>query len=163
MTWIEISSISAASAFIILVVFAVRTLLAASRSLQQVSEAIQEAQRSLAETTAKSDQLLHSAKLLTDEAYDQLQKLKACASGAEQAGAALGEVSFTLRKASQAMTKSIHGAEKVVHTHQRRLQDAIEWATTGVELWQRWQAYRQSKADSAESAPSYKGVERHGN
>ncbi|NEW07614.1 DUF948 domain-containing protein [Paenibacillus sp. SYP-B3998] len=148
MTWVEISVVSAAVAVIVLVGFGIRILITARNTLLQLSDAIVETKVSLTVTANQSQQLIKQAAVLTDAVHTQLQELQPCFHSIEQTGAAIGDVASVLRKASRVMNQSIQGAEKVVHTHQKRLQDAIEWTTTGIELWQRWQAHRNAKSDT---------------
>ncbi|KQX47107.1 MULTISPECIES: DUF948 domain-containing protein [unclassified Paenibacillus] len=148
MTWIEISIVSSAVAFIVLVGFAIRMLITIVQILGKLGDTAAQARKNLAETAEQAEQLMTKVGLLTEEVHMQLLTLEPSIQSVEKAGAAIGDVASALRKASRVMNESIHGAEKVVHTHQKRIQDAMEWATTGFELWQRWQAYRNAKSDN---------------
>lgn len=148
MTWIEISIVSSAVAFIVLVGFAIRMLNAIVQILGKLGETAAQAKMNIAETAEQAEQLMKKVGLLTEEVHMQILTLEPSIQSVEKAGAAIGDVASALRKASRVMNDSIHGAEKVVHTHQKRIQDAMEWATTGFELWQRWQAYRNAKSDN---------------
>lgn len=148
MTWIEISIVSSAAAFVVLIVFAVRMLITASQTLGQLRDTAAQAQISVVNTAAQAERLMKQAGQLAEEVHLQILALEPSIQSFEKAGAAVGDVASSLRKASRVMNDSIHGAEKVVHTHQKRIHDAMEWATTGYELWQRWQAYRNAKSDN---------------
>lgn len=148
MTWIEISIVSSAVAFIVLVGFAIRMLIAIVQILGKLGETAAQAKMNIAQTAEQAEQLMKKVGLLTEEVHMQILTLEPSIQSVEKAGAAIGDVASALRKASRVMNDSIHGAEKVVHTHQKRIQDAMEWATTGFELWQRWQAYRNAKSDN---------------
>ena len=148
MTWIEISIVSSAVAFIVLVGFAIRMLITIVQILGKLGDTVAQAKKNVAETAEQAEQLMTKVGLLTEEVHMQILTLEPSIQSVEKAGAAIGDVASALRKASRVMNESIHGAEKVVHTHQKRIQDAMEWATTGFELWQRWQAYRNAKSDN---------------
>ncbi|KRF43356.1 DUF948 domain-containing protein [Paenibacillus sp. Soil787] len=148
MTWIEISIVSSAVAFIVLVGFAIRVLRTIVQILGKVGDTAAQVRENLAETAEQAEQLMTKVGLLTEEVHMQILTLETSIQSVEKAGAAIGDVASALRKASRVMNESIQGAEKVVHTHQKRIQDAMEWATTGFELWQRWQAYRNAKSDN---------------
>jgi uncharacterized protein YoxC len=148
MTWIEISIVSSAVAFIVLVGFAIRMLIAIVQILGKLGDTAAQAKKNIAETAEQAEQLMTKVGLLTEEVHMQILTLEPSIQSVEKAGAAIGDVASALRKASRVMNESIHGAEKVVHTHQKRIQDAMEWATTGFELWQRWQEYRNAKSDN---------------
>ncbi|MDQ0874034.1 uncharacterized protein YoxC [Paenibacillus sp. V4I3] len=148
MTWIEISIVSSAVAFIVLVGFAIRMLITIVQILGKLGDTVVQAKMNVAETAEQAEQLMTKVGLLTEEVHMQILTLEPSIQSVEKAGAAIGDVASALRKASRVMNESIHGAEKVVHTHQKRIQDAMEWATTGFELWQRWQALRNAKSDN---------------
>lgn len=148
MTWIELSIVSSAAAFIVLIVFAVRLLIVAMQSLKQLNVTAVQTKLSVASTAEQAERLMKQVGLLTEEVHMQVLALEPSIQSIEKAGAAVGDVASSLRKASRVMNESIHGAEKVVHTHQKRIHDIMEWATTGFELWQRWQAYRNAKSDN---------------
>lgn len=162
MTWMEISCVSAAAAFIVLVGYAVVTLIAARLALQQISDAVSETRQAVLYTAEQSDRLLQEARELTADVRSGAQTLQQSLEHAQQAGAAVGEVVSSLYSASRTMSQTILNAERAVQAHKERLQDAFEWAATGVELWQRWQANRQAKADLNESdKKTNKGVHEH--
>lgn len=148
MTWIELSIVSSAAAFVILIVFAVRMLITASQTLRQFRDTAAQSQISVANTAEQAERLMKQAGQLAEEVHLQILALEPSIQSFEKAGAAIGDVASSLRKASRVMNDSIHGAEKVVHAHQKRIHDAMEWATTGYELWQRWQAHRNAKSDN---------------
>ena len=148
MTWIEISIVSSAVAFIVLVGFAIRMLITIVQILGKLGDTAVQAKKNVAETAEQAEKLMTKVGLLTEEVHMQILTLEPSIQSVEKAGAAIGDVASALRKASRVMNESIHGAEKVVHTHQKRIQDAMEWATTGFELWQRWQANRNAKSDN---------------
>lgn len=147
MTWMEISVVSIAVAFIVLAGFTVRVLIAAKQLLHQLSLTAAQAEQHVAKTAGQAEQLLKQAGQLTEEVHMQVLALEPSIQSIEKTGAAIGDVASVLRKGARMMNESLHGAEKVVHTHQKRIQDVMEWATTGYELWQRWQASRNAKSD----------------
>ncbi|NOV00881.1 DUF948 domain-containing protein [Paenibacillus planticolens] len=148
MTWMEISAVSSALAFIVLVVFMVRTLIAAKQMLHQLSVTVAQTEQQLAKTAGEAEQLLKQACQLTEDVHMQVLAIEPTIQSIEKTGAAIGDVASVLRNGTRMMNESLHGAERVVHTHQKRIQDVMEWATTGYELWQRWQANRKAKSDN---------------
>ncbi|MZQ85119.1 DUF948 domain-containing protein [Paenibacillus sp. 5J-6] len=147
MTWMEISAAISTLAFIVLVAFAVRTLITAKHLLQQLRETVAQTEQHVAKAAGEAEQLLKQAGQLTEEVHLQVLALESTVQSIEKTGAAIGDVASVLRKGARMMNESLHGAEKVVHTHQKRIQDVMEWATTGHELWVRWQANRKAKSD----------------
>ncbi|NOU67250.1 DUF948 domain-containing protein [Paenibacillus sp. LMG 31461] len=147
MTWSEISIVSLAVACLVLIVFTVRMIITATRTLRLLGDTVIEVKQQIVHTTEHAENLMKQLGQLTEEVHLQVLALEPSIQSVEKAGKAVGEVASTLRKASRMMNDSLLGAEKVVHTHQKRIHDIMEWATTGYELWQRWQAQRSAKSD----------------
>ncbi|WNR43246.1 DUF948 domain-containing protein [Paenibacillus roseipurpureus] len=147
MTWIEISIVSLAVASLVLILFIIRFLVTATRTVRVLGDSVVEVKQEIVHTTEHTENLMKQIGQLTEEVHMQLHALEPSRQSIEKAGAAIGDVASTLRKASRLINDSMFGAEKVVHTHQKRIQDAMEWATTGWELWQRWQAHRNAKSE----------------
>jgi uncharacterized protein YoxC len=147
MTWSEISIVSLAAACLVLIVFTVRMIISATRTLRLLGDTVIEVKQQIVHTTEHAENLMKQLGQLTEEVHLQVLALEPSIQSVEKAGKAVGEVASTLRKASRMMNDSLLGAEKVVHTHQKRIHDIMEWATTGYELWQRWQAQRNAKSD----------------
>jgi len=160
-SWTEISAVAAGLAALVVAAVAVRTLLAARKALRQIGAAAAESAACLQRTSQSAEALLQEASELTQTARRQLAALEKGALAVGGTAEAVGQVNAALRKASQLMNSSIHGVERTVQAHQRRLQDAMEWAATGMELWQRWQAHRQARTDSPEPDNPTRGVDRH--
>ncbi|MGG1551472.1 DUF948 domain-containing protein [Paenibacillus ferrarius] len=150
MSWIEISVVSAAAAFIVLAVFAVRLLITARSTLQHLGRTADNVQTSVTAATAQAEQLMQQVGKLAQDVDRQLQALEPAVKATEKAGQAMGDMAAALGYTAKKLRTSIAGAERVVSDHQRRIQDAMEWATTGYELWQRWQSYRNAKNDTKE-------------
>jgi uncharacterized protein YoxC len=147
MTWSEISIVSLAVACLVLIAFTVRMFITATRTLRLLGDTVVEVKQQIGHTTEQAENLMKQLGQLTEEVHLQLLALEPSIQSVEKAGVAVEEVASTLHKASRMMNESILGAEKVVHTHQKRIHDVMEWATTGFELWQRWQAHRNAKSD----------------
>lgn len=147
MTWSEISIVSMAVACLVLIAFTVRMFITATRTLRLLGDTVVEVKQQIVHTTEQAENLMKQLGQLTEEVHLQLLALEPSIQSVEKAGIAVGEVASALRKASRMMNDSLLGAEKVVYTHQKRIHDVMEWATTGFELWQRWQAHRNAKSD----------------
>ncbi|MNQ77280.1 hypothetical protein D3C85_921400 [compost metagenome] len=147
MTWSEISIVSLAVACLVLIVFTVRMFITATRTFRLLGDTVVEVKQHIGHTTEQAENLMKQLGQLTEEVHLQILALEPSIQSVEKAGVAVAEVASTLRKASRMVNESLHGAEKVVHTHQKRIHDVMEWATTGFELWQRWQAHRNAKSE----------------
>ncbi|MGG1518430.1 DUF948 domain-containing protein [Paenibacillus oryzisoli] len=150
MSWIEVSVVTVAAAFIVLVVFAVRLFITARSTLQHLGRTADNVQTSVTAATAQAEQLMQQVGKLAQDVDQQLLALEPAVRSVEKAGQAMGDVAAALGYTAKKLRTSIAGAERVVSDHHRRIQDAMEWATTGYELWQRWQSYRNAKNDTKE-------------
>lgn len=139
---------AAAVAIIVMTGVAVRTLLAAQMTLKQAGETIARMERQLEETAGQTKQLLQTTNRIAADVEKKLDAASSIAASVRDMGDSLSEVGGTVRKASKSLTRSVLEVEQAVHTHRARVQGALEWAVTGVELWQRWQAGRKAQERS---------------
>lgn len=146
MTWLVISAVSGAAAFIICMIFMIRTLTAARSSLEQVNQTLTQVRQVLEDSVDPAKQLIASGTSLTEEVRGRIKSLEGLFDSVNQVGAAAGEAAEVLKNATTMATKSISGVQRTAQTHQKRLQDGVEWVTTGIELWHRWQDYKRSKS-----------------
>ncbi|MFC0215357.1 DUF948 domain-containing protein [Paenibacillus chartarius] len=156
---IEWCAIAATAAFIALAVVAIRTLTAARiaslqavQTLQKTSQSMERLERQLGDMGAQTTALLLKTDAIADEVQTKLQTFKTIASTVQELGSSLSEAGGTVCRASKTLARSIVEVEQAVHTHRARVQDALEWAVTGMELWQQWQAGR--KAQRNETTPN---------
>ena len=151
MSWLEISAVSIACIWGVLGWFLIRTLLAAKAALERLNQTLSQVQHTLEETAEPSKQLLHSSLRLTEEAHGRVKSLQRLFDSIDGAGTAVDEAVSTFRKASSAVAQSVLEVQRVVHSRQKRAQNIIEWAETGIELWHRWRLYRRPEPNSSES------------
>lgn len=147
MNWFEISAISIVVLIGFCAYFLIRTLIAAKAAFKQMQVTMQQVQQTLDEASEPSRRLLTSGVRLTESLHEKVDSLDGLFGSLEEAKGAVGDAAAVMRKASEVVTHSISSAQRAAQVHQKRLQDSIEWATAGLELWHRWQAHRQSKAE----------------
>jgi uncharacterized protein YoxC len=139
---------AAAVAVVVLAGMAARTLATARTALRQAGEAISRMERHLEDTAGQTQQLLQTSNRIATDIEKKLDAAKSVAESVRDMGESLNRVGSTVRKASASLSRSVLEVEQAVHTHRARVQEALEWAATGVELWQRWQAGRNAQARS---------------
>lgn len=139
---------AAAVAIIGLTGVAARFLLTARTTLRQTGETIARMERELEETAAETKRLLQTTNRIAADVEKKLDAVSSITSSVRDMGDSLSEVGGTVRKASKSLARSVLEVEQAVHKHRARVQEALEWAVTGVELWQRWQAGRKAQARS---------------
>jgi uncharacterized protein YoxC len=147
MTWLEISAVVVTLVILVCAYYLVRALIAVKASLVQVNLTMKLMQITLEETAEPAKQLMVSSTRLTEEIQEKIQTLQGLFQSMNEAKEAVGDAATTIRKASTVVSQSVTSAQKAAQAHQKRLQDGLEWATTGIELWHRWQAYKQTKME----------------
>jgi uncharacterized protein YoxC len=143
-------AIAAVAAFVVLAAAAVRTLLAAHQTMRQASEFMDRFGQRLEETGEQANELLKKTEAIAADVHNKLQTLTVAVNSAREIGVSLSEVGGTVRQASKTLARSVFEVEQAVHAHKARVQEAMEWAATGVELWQRWQAGRRAHSERKE-------------
>jgi uncharacterized protein YoxC len=143
-------AIAAAAAFVVLATVAVRMLITARQTMRQASEAIERLEQRLEETGERANRLLERTDAIAADVHTKLQTLTGAVNSAREIGTSLSEVGGTMRQASKKLARSVFEVERAVYAHRERVQEAMEWAATGVELWQRWQAGRKAHSERKE-------------
>ncbi|KIL36802.1 hypothetical protein SD70_31240 [Gordoniibacillus kamchatkensis] len=141
-------AVVAAAAFVVLTAVAVRTMLAVSRTMGQVSHALARFELQLEETGGQTTRLLQQTEAIAAEVQSKLQELSSFTASVRNVGDSLNEVGGTVRQASRQLARSVLEVEQAVHTHRARVQEALEWAATGVQLWRQWQSGRKMRAEA---------------
>jgi uncharacterized protein YoxC len=143
----EWSALAAAAAFVALAAVAIRTLLTARQAMLQASQAIVRLELQLEETGAQTRRLLQTTEAMAADIHGKLQALSPLAASVRDVGNSMSEIGGTVRQASRKLVRSVLEVEQAVHNHRARMQEALEWAATGVELWRRWQAGRNAHTE----------------
>lgn len=106
MIW-EISVAVAAAAFVVLVVYLVKTLIAAERSLQTTSETLREVQKTIDELGTEVRQVVRQANDLTGDIQHKLKQFDPLMESVQHAGEVLNEVTLATKQVSAALASRI--------------------------------------------------------
>jgi uncharacterized protein YoxC len=105
MNWYEISAVSAASAFVALVLYALWTLHAAKEFMRKTDASITRFTETADETMHLSRQLLRAMRTMIDDAHAQSQKLQGVLGAVSEFGGAVSDAAAGVRKAASALAR----------------------------------------------------------
>jgi uncharacterized protein YoxC len=156
---IEICVSAVSVAFIVLVAFAVRTLHVSQKAILQANTAMQRTQLRIDEAAEQSLQWLRLSTELIRDIQRKLDALDVFIDSVGHLSAGVEHAGKTVRQLSLAVSRSVENVQKTLHHHRDAVAEAVELATAGYQLWQRWQAHRRPERQSTESGTTYEGAE----
>ncbi|MCK8487183.1 DUF948 domain-containing protein [Paenibacillus sp. MBLB2552] len=106
MIW-EISVAVAAAAFVVLVVYLVKTLRAAEHSLQTTTETLREVQKTIDELGTEVRQVVRQANDLTGDIQHKMKQIDPLMESVKHAGEVLSEVTLATKQVSAALASRI--------------------------------------------------------
>ncbi|WP_068783530.1 DUF948 domain-containing protein [Paenibacillus phocaensis] len=106
MIW-EISVAVAAAAFVVLVVYLVKTLKAAEHSLQTTTETLREVQKTIDELGTEVRQVVRQANDMTGDIQHKLKQIDPLMESVKHAGEVLSEVTLATKQVSAALASRI--------------------------------------------------------
>ena len=136
MIW-EISVAVAAAAFVVLVVYLVKTLKAAERSLQTTTETLREVQKTVDELGTEVRQVVRQANDLTGDIQHKMKQIDPLMESVQHAGEVLNEVTLATKQVSAALASRIASRPRMA---KRKAQAAVTTALDG--------PVRQNQADA---------------
>lgn len=154
---IEISVALIAGCFAVLVLYTVRLLRTARCSLTQADRALMEIRQHLNEVGGETLQLVRSGHRLAEDLEGKMKSMNALFASVDQLGEAANEVAGSVKQVSAAVVQSAKGVQQAA-SNQNKIAEIMEWATMGVHLLQKWQAYRSAKASGQEGNQIIKGA-----
>lgn len=141
MIW-EISVAVAAAAFVVLVVYLVKTLKAAERSLQTTTETLREVQKTIDELGTEVRHVVRQANDLTGDIQHKMKQFDPLMESVKHAGEVLSEVTLATKQVSAALASRIASRPRMA---KRKVQAADPAASPA--------PARQIHADAAPPAP----------
>ncbi|MDU4697408.1 MULTISPECIES: DUF948 domain-containing protein [Paenibacillus] len=106
MIW-EISVAVAAAAFVVLVVYLIKTLRAAERSLQTTTDTLREVQKTIDELGTEVQHVVRQANDLTGDLQHKMKQIDPLMESVKHAGEVLSEVTLATKQVSAAVASRI--------------------------------------------------------
>lgn len=109
---IEISALIAAIAFVVLVIYLIKTLVSAKTSLDQATQTLADIQQTIDAVSTDVKEVVSTANEMTSNIHVQVKKLEPVVDSVENVGEALEEITSVLKSVSVGFTKGIRKAAK---------------------------------------------------
>lgn len=142
----QISIGMACAAFIVLVCFLVAAVKESRSAMQQAQQSLARIELELARTTEASVQLIRQSSQVLEDVQRKLKAADGFVDAMDQTGAAANRLSQSVQQVSRTLTETVLEAKDSLGGQKDTVRDLIELTSTGMHLWQRWQAHRLAKA-----------------
>jgi uncharacterized protein YoxC len=108
----QVSVAAIAIAFVVLVVYLIKTLKSLTGLLENTSQTLTRVEKQVGTVTSDSTELIHHAKEIVVDVQDKIKKLDSAFSSFKQSGEAAKEVTSSVRQVSSAVAQFIHSRRK---------------------------------------------------
>ncbi|WP_282936782.1 DUF948 domain-containing protein [Paenibacillus sp. RC67] len=143
MIW-QISVSLASVAFIVLVGYLIVMLRQSRKAMLQAQETLSGIQSQLMLTTEESIRTIRLSRQVLEDVQGRLKATDGFVAAMEQTGEAASTLSHSVKLVSRSLSDTVLEARESLHSRQDTVKDLIELTTTGIQLWQRWQAQKAS-------------------
>jgi uncharacterized protein YoxC len=144
----QISIGLACIAFIVLVCFLVVAIKESRRAMEQAQHTLAKMEKELERTTEESVRMFRLSSQVLEDVQRKLKAADGFVEAMDQTGEAASRLSQSVQQVSRTLSETVLEATDKLHSRQDTVRDLIELTTTGMHLWQRWQAGRLAKAAS---------------
>ncbi|WP_066174167.1 DUF948 domain-containing protein [Bacillus marinisedimentorum] len=132
MEWIGyLAALIAALAFAGLVVYLVKVLKQAEKTLENVAEVTEGLDQQINGITTEATVLLHKTNKLADGIEEQAQRLTPVAESIEKVGDALETVNHSIEEVSETVSNK-------TTSNKRTIAKALEWGSAGMSMYKRY-------------------------
>lgn len=149
MGWIEFGVVLIALAFVVLVIFLVRTLVVTQRTVQQLADHMVRIQERIDELSQESVQWIRQTNRLTEEIYHKTKSFDQLFHAVEDVGQAARQLTGSLRQVSASLTNTVNRKiEQDLPAARDQIGEIIKWVAYAYEFWQRWRLSRPQQKKS---------------
>jgi len=149
MDWVELGVMLIALAFMVLVIFLIRTLVVTQRAVKRLAEHMAHLQERIDELSQETAQLIRQTNRLTEEIYHKTKSLDQLFHAVEDMGQAVKQVTGSIRQVSASLADTVNRKiEEDLPAARDQIGEIVKWAGYVFELWQRWRLSRPQKNQS---------------
>lgn len=148
---IEISVAVIALAFVVLVVYVVKTLMATEKSMNQLNDNLLQMKEQVDQLSKESAELIKNTNMVTVDLHKKSKSLDGLFSSIEETGQALHQVTSSVREVSTTLSNSFKQSAQYSMQHQDRITEILKYVSLGLNLWQQWQAQKKEPEHTKES------------
>lgn len=138
-----ISALIAAIAFAVLVIYLVRTLKSANRTLDHVANTMAGLEKQVNGITKETEELLHRTNRLADDIEEKTSALSGLFSSVKELGDSFGKVNQSIRHVSDVVsTQTVQQSEQIAK--------AVQWGNVAIDLYDKFKKRKQQNPISYE-------------
>lgn len=132
---IEISIAFIAVAFVVLVFFLVRMIIAARISLEQANRTLAAIQSEMHGLSLETTRLIQNTNVITADVQTKMKSLDSLFNSVGQVGDAVHQVTDSVKQVSAAVTNTTQQVHRNISANKVRIADILEWANAGFLIW----------------------------
>lgn len=133
-----ISALIAALAFAALVIYLIRTLKTANRTLDHVANTMAGLEKQVNGITKETEELLHRTNRLADDIQEKTEALNSVFSTVKELGESLSQVNHSIRHASNVVsTQTVQQSEQIAKV--------VQWGNAAIDLYAKFKRKKDSK------------------
>ncbi|WP_171656264.1 DUF948 domain-containing protein [Paenibacillus foliorum] len=145
MLW-QIAVLIVSIAVVVLIGFLIPTLIETRRTIKETHITLSQLQTRLEQTAVESKHLIQLTQKLVEDVQEKIKAADGFVDAMEQTGAAASRLSQSVRLVSRTLSDSVTEASSTLHNSKDTMRDLLELTSISMQLWQRWQASKSSKA-----------------
>ncbi|MFD2446434.1 DUF948 domain-containing protein [Bacillus sp. CGMCC 1.16607] len=135
---ISISVAIIAMAFVVLVIFLVKTLKAVQGTMEGVSKTLAGIEKQLDEVTKETALLLHKTNVLADDIQEKAESLNSVVVAVKGVGSTVNKFNHSLRSVATSF-------DQQVEQNKDKISQVVQWSNILLELKDKWKAKREEK------------------
>lgn len=132
-----------AIAFLILVIYLVKTLTALQKTLNSVSHTLEDLEGQLQGITTETTELLHKTNELADDLKQKSENLNTAVMAVKDVGMSIQSFNTSIQKVSNKVITEIDN-------NQEKISQIVQWGNIALEMREKWKARKQQPESSNE-------------
>ncbi|WP_332697590.1 DUF948 domain-containing protein [Halalkalibacter lacteus] len=143
-----ISALVAAVAFAVLVIYLVRTLKSANRTLEHVANTMAGLEKQVNGITKETEELLHRTNRLADDIQEKSESLNTVFSSVKELGDSIGQVNKSLRHMSNTVsTQVVKQSDQIAK--------AVQWGNVAIDLYSKFKQKKEKSSNEMKEEKDY--------
>ncbi|MCR8631035.1 DUF948 domain-containing protein [Paenibacillus radicis (ex Xue et al. 2023)] len=145
MLW-QIAVLIVSIAVVVLIGFLIPTLIETRRTIKETYSTLSQLQMKLEQTAVESKQLIQLTQQVVEDVQERIKAANGFVEAMEQTGAAASRLSQSVKLVSRTLSDTVTEASSTLHSNKDTMRDILELTSISMQLWQRWQDSKSSKA-----------------
>ncbi|MFD0678066.1 MULTISPECIES: DUF948 domain-containing protein [unclassified Paenibacillus] len=145
MLW-QIAVLIVSIAVVVLIGFLIPTLIETRRTIKETYSTLSQLQMKLEQTAVESKHLIQLTQQVVEDVQERIKAANGFVEAMEQTGAAASRLSQSVKLVSRTLSDTVTEASSTLHSNKDTMRDILELTSISMQLWQRWQDSKSSKA-----------------